>query len=244
RFLKFRQDLGLNQRFLNFPVYQFLRHPLGQPSGGIPFAVLVNGSGEMVGSGSPGRLYSMIPMLTEQAARVQAYTSSPLEHPLSGLSAETFLKHAEAFVPGKVWQGSLKKLRNAAKKNSDLEIVVSTVEAYLQEEPGRLEELAKERPAAAYVRLGILLKSLKGMPEAEGVQAQYDKLAEDQNVRDLAQIQTNLEKFRARSQKLKPSVQKSKRKGFVKTLETYVQREDLDALLSAEAQGMVDALRL
>lgn len=231
----------LNAQQINFPVYQGVYNPLARPQGGIPHSALIDFKGNLVAEGHPGEIMSKVPALVEQAIQFRRLTSGPLPHPLASLSMGK--KGMELFTPGKPWLGPYKKLKKAVEKgNADMETALSTLDNYITDQSKELAKQAEESPAASFVALVLLQKSLKGMDQEDELAQIVNPLSKDKNVKDLSQILNNLNKLEwaAQNGSMKPKAIKNKAESFVKNLNSYLNRANLDPKLQREAESAKD----
>ena len=230
----------LNDKGVNFPVYNQVRLPHAPCGRGIPHGVLMDHTGKVVATGHFSRLASKIEELIK---------ATP--DPIPEILGDVTVKHCKSQAKRLGGTGSismpLKELDRYAKRDNDkgkeAKAMAEAVRSWLDKEQTRLKELVGKQPARAALSLEAMVKRIKGLEGEEAMKAELKALAADKDVVALVKIVKGLDKVQAKiddkgkSKSTERDLAKVKKK-----LAALLSQENLSEAVSAEAKALHDSL--
>lgn len=232
--------LFCTEKKANFPVFQQLRLPQAPCGRGIPSAYLFDYRGRIVAKGHPDTLYSRV------AALVRA-TPKPLSDMLDGVEVKLLRRQALRLVPGKAIASTFRSLeRKATGKGPAAEeaaAIVAAVRAWIKQATDKAGKLADTTPTKAVASLAILVKTVKGLPQAEAPAAMLKALKADRNVTALIKIRTDIARHLRRYARRKGrSAARTSAKNLKKRIETLLKKEGVSDAVKSEADELLKKL--
>ncbi|MBR0237314.1 MAG: hypothetical protein IJQ39_04395 [Thermoguttaceae bacterium] len=224
-----------------FPVYVNLLCQSEMPKANQCSFVLLDASGQVIGSGSIKEIYLTLQTTVPAAMMLKRMKSLPVKHPLEGMSlVGKEIEFYGLFEPGRPWLGPYRKIERSLEKNPDApgsqESVKMAVDEYLTTTLPEILEKAKAEPAAYYDILNLLSKSVKGLPGEESVNEVLKPLQTDKNVAELSKQIANIKKFKATSGSLTPDALKKRSEPLIASLKKLLNKPTLSDNVKAEAE--------
>lgn len=228
------------EKGVNFPVFHQLRLAGAPVGGGIPSAYLFDHKGNIVAKGHPTQLYGKVAKLVKAAP-------APLSAIVSGVEIKHFKSAAKRLVPGKPVKATLaqldKKSEGDTEAAAEANAIVESVRAWIARELARAKELSKTAPTEAVEQMDVLLKTVRGMEEAEQVEAMLEPLKADKNVMALGRLRRSVALLRKTiARRGLRKAEKRRAAQLKKKLEAFLEKEGVSEALTAEAVLLAKAL--
>jgi len=228
------------EKGVSFPVFQQLHLKHAPCTQDIHCAYIFNHEGRIVAKGPPSELYSEVPGLI----KVTPLLRSPM---LGEVELKHFRHMARQLVPGRRIEAAMgelgKKAQGKGPVAAEAQAIIESVKLWICDELDRLEDLGKTTPAAAVREFDALIKTLSGLPESGDADELLKPLKADKNVMALVWINKLITTFWKVKEKrgATTGVQKSAAR-LKKRLRSFLDKEDLSAPLTREAEALLKTL--
>jgi len=136
-----------------------------------------------------------------------------------------------------------KKSEGDTEAAAEAKAIVESVRAWIARELARAKDLSKTAPAEAVEQMAVLLKTVRGMEEAEQVQAILKPPKADKNVMALSRLRRSVLLLRkAIARRGLRKAEKRRAAELKKKLEAFLEKEDVSEALTTEAELLAKGL--